>query len=220
MHLSLVAISVQVRICKNNYNHKCFRQLLGALFFQHQLMTSSLRLQALKKTNQHPNPPVHELQSHIQRYWEMRKPDTKILALLLKHHIDQSKYLWISVHSAGSILRCAAELPVISIKKFRRTRESLDFYRSRSQGHTPVTIREAMVRLRHQYPKAGSREIEMVSLLFHEEKLGVPRSVIVEYFQLYEVELVVEGRRASAADVWAMDQHVDCALNTPRSSST
>ncbi|KAF8188881.1 hypothetical protein K438DRAFT_1972062 [Mycena galopus ATCC 62051] len=50
-----------------------------------------------------------------------------------------------------------------------------------------------MIRLRAQYPKAGARE--MVSLLFHEENLSVPRNLVVEYFAVYEPELVKERRK-------------------------
>jgi hypothetical protein len=91
-----------------------------------------------------------------------------------------------------------------------------------------------MIRLRNQYPKAGAREI--VSLLFHEENMSVYRCVflslslgkqshcvgyiralVVEYFALYEPEMVRERRKnrlrrkrfwaAGVNDIWAVDQH-------------
>ncbi|KAJ7271650.1 hypothetical protein C8J57DRAFT_1507555 [Mycena rebaudengoi] len=64
-----------------------------------------------------------------------------------------------------------------------------------------------MIRLRNQYPKAGAREI--VSLLFHEENMSVYRALVVEYFALYEPEMVRERRKnhlrrkeADDADEW------------------
>jgi hypothetical protein len=45
--------------------------------------------------------------------------------------------------------------------------------RSRRQGHTIETIRDAMVELRQMYPHAGTRE--MISLLFHEKNMSVAK---------------------------------------------
>lgn len=50
----------------------------------------------------------------------------------------------------------------------------MGLYRTRKQGHDIESIHGAMLRLRPQYPKAGIREI--ISLLFHEEGMQVPRS--------------------------------------------
>jgi hypothetical protein len=46
--------------------------------------------------------------------------------------------------------------------------------RTRQQGHTIETIREAMIELRQMYPNAGVREV--VGLLFHEKNMSVARS--------------------------------------------
>ncbi|KAJ7240685.1 hypothetical protein C8J57DRAFT_1245133 [Mycena rebaudengoi] len=72
-----------------------------------------------------------------------------------------------------------------------------------------------MIRLRNQYPKAGAREI--LSLLFYEENMSVSRALVVEYFALYEPEMVRERRKnplrrkrfwvAGVNDIWAVDQH-------------
>lgn len=45
--------------------------------------------------------------------------------------------------------------------------------RTRKQGHTVETIRDAMLALRDTYPNAGARE--MVSLLYHEREMSVAR---------------------------------------------
>ncbi|KAJ7242659.1 hypothetical protein C8J57DRAFT_1243863 [Mycena rebaudengoi] len=105
--------------------------------------------------NQHkPNPSVVDLEPHIRRYWQMRLDDKKILRLLLDHNIDTAQY-------------------GLGITRFREMRESLGIIRSTKQDHTVASIQPAMVCLRAQYPNAGAREI--VSLLFHEENMGVPR---------------------------------------------
>lgn len=52
-------------------------------------------------------------------------------------------------------------------------REQMGLIRARKQGHDVESIRESMIHLRQQYPKAGARE--MVSILFHEENISVPR---------------------------------------------
>jgi hypothetical protein len=43
----------------------------------------------------------------------------------------------------------------------------------RNQGHTPETIRAAMVELRAMFPKAGA--LEMRNLLFHERMILASR---------------------------------------------
>jgi len=45
--------------------------------------------------------------------------------------------------------------------------------RTRQQGHTVESIRQAMVELRERFPLAGARE--MSSLLFHERDMSVSR---------------------------------------------
>ncbi|KAI6159145.1 hypothetical protein EDD17DRAFT_1779095 [Pisolithus thermaeus] len=98
---------------------------------------------------------------------------------------------------------------------FISIRKDLGLYGTRQQGHTPESIRDAMVELRQMYPNAGTRE--MISLLFHERQMSVARSVIQEYFVMYEPELIRQrkARRlrqrhfwaASINDIWAVDQH-------------
>ncbi|KAJ7196546.1 hypothetical protein GGX14DRAFT_375956, partial [Mycena pura] len=85
----------------------------------------------------------------------------------------------------------------------------------RKQGHNIESIREAMVRLRLQYPKAGRKEIS--DLLFNEEGMSVSRNVITTYFAVYEPELVLQRRAnrlkckrfwaAGVNDMWCVDQH-------------
>jgi len=61
----------------------------------------------------------------------------------------------------------------ISMTKFREIWKTLGLQRTRQQGHTVETIRDAMINLRAMYPNAGSRE--MVNLLFHEHNMSVAR---------------------------------------------
>ncbi|KAJ7251060.1 hypothetical protein C8J57DRAFT_1238923 [Mycena rebaudengoi] len=144
--------------------------------------------------DQWPNTaPIDSISEHIHRYWRMRKDDKTILRALKDHHIDSSKY------GLG----------------FREIRESLGLFRTWKQEHSFDTIRPAMIRLRNQCPKAGAREI--VNLLFHAEKMSVSRALVVEYFALYEPEMVRERRKnrlrrkrfwaAGVNDMWAVDQH-------------
>ncbi|KAJ7161615.1 hypothetical protein C8R46DRAFT_1194158 [Mycena filopes] len=126
----------------------------------------------------------------------MKKNDKEILALLRNKHIDQSRY-------------------GLGLTRFREMRETMGLVRTRNQDHNVDTIRDAMVRLRAQYPKAGQREIS--SLLFHEEDMCVARSVITAYFPIYEPDLVKQRRAnrlkrkrfwaAGCNDLGAVDQH-------------
>ncbi|KAI5991633.1 hypothetical protein EDD15DRAFT_2448524 [Pisolithus albus] len=103
----------------------------------------------------------------------------------------------------------------IGLTKFIQIRKEMGLIRTRQQGHTPESIRDAMVELRAIYPKAGARE--MISLLHHERRMSVSRSVIREYFATYEPHLIrqrkarrLQRRRFWAAgvnDLWAVDQH-------------
>ena len=52
-------------------------------------------------------------------------------------------------------------------------REKMGLFRSRKQGHSLESIRDAMVALRERFPKAGARE--MTNLLFFENNLSVSR---------------------------------------------
>ncbi|KAJ7191511.1 hypothetical protein GGX14DRAFT_506825 [Mycena pura] len=103
----------------------------------------------------------------------------------------------------------------MGLSSFVKMRESLGLYRTRKQGHDIESIREAMVRLRLQYPKAGRKEIS--DLLFNEEGMSVSRNVITTYFAVYEPELVLQRRAnrlkrkrfwaAGVNDMWCVDQH-------------
>ncbi|KAJ7843631.1 hypothetical protein B0H14DRAFT_3139543 [Mycena olivaceomarginata] len=140
--------------------------------------------------------PIEIIGPYIHKYWKMRKDDKTILRLLKTHHIDSSKY-------------------GLGITRFRQIREALGLFRTWKQDHDVTTIRQAMIRLRDQYPKAGAREI--VSLLFHEENMSVSRNVVTEYFSIYEPALVKERRQnrlrrkrfwaAGVNDILAVDQH-------------
>ncbi|KAJ7511196.1 hypothetical protein B0H11DRAFT_1954316 [Mycena galericulata] len=151
----------------------------------------------MARNNQHkPLPPLSLIGSHIMRYWKMQKNDKQILELLRTRHLNGTRY-------------------GIGLTRFREIREGMGLFRSRKQGHNIETIREAMLRLRVQYPKAGQREIS--GLLFHEENMSVPRSVIRSYFAIYEPELVRQRRAnrlkrkrfwaAGGNDMWCVDQH-------------
>ncbi|KAG2155220.1 uncharacterized protein EDB93DRAFT_1239155 [Suillus bovinus] len=82
-------------------------------------------------------------------------------------------------------------------------------------GHTVETIHDAVSDLRITYPSAGA--CEMVSLLFYEREMSVARRVVMEYFALYEPELVRQRKvcrlrrrhfwAAGVNDLFAVDQH-------------
>ncbi|KAG1796638.1 uncharacterized protein HD556DRAFT_1431265 [Suillus plorans] len=103
----------------------------------------------------------------------------------------------------------------IGLTKFIQVRTDMGLLRTRQQGHSVESIRDAMLELREMYPKAGMRE--MISLLHHEEGMSVSRSVIKSYFAIYEADLVrqrkarrLQRRRFWAAgvnDIVAVDQH-------------
>ncbi|KAJ7886446.1 hypothetical protein B0H14DRAFT_3856616 [Mycena olivaceomarginata] len=151
----------------------------------------------MKRNNQYkPLPPLEMVELHILHYWKMRKTDKQIVELLNTKHIDTSRY-------------------GIGLTRFRELRESIGLFRARKQAHTPETIQPAMIRLRAQYPKAGQREV--CSLLFHEENMNVPKSVITAYFAQYEPDLLRQRRAnrlkrkrfwsAGVNDIWTLDQH-------------
>ncbi|KAG2126745.1 hypothetical protein BD769DRAFT_1628415 [Suillus cothurnatus] len=103
----------------------------------------------------------------------------------------------------------------IGLTKFIQVRTDMGLLRTRQQGHTVESIRDAMLELREMYPKAGMREI--ISLLHHEEGMSVSRSVIKSYFAIYEADLVRQrkARRLQRRHFWAagvndivtVDQH-------------
>ncbi|KAJ6583713.1 hypothetical protein B0H10DRAFT_2234752 [Mycena sp. CBHHK59/15] len=150
----------------------------------------------MARNNQHkPQPPLELVGPYIMQYWKMRMDDKKILELLRKH-LKDTKY-------------------GIGLTKFREMRENMGLYRTKKQGHDVDSIRDAMIRLRAQYPKAGQREIS--GLLFHEEDMSVSRAVITSYFAIYVPDLVRQRRAnrlkrkrfwaAGVNDLWAVDQH-------------
>ncbi|KAJ7116197.1 hypothetical protein C8R43DRAFT_1091258 [Mycena crocata] len=126
----------------------------------------------------------------------MRKDDKQIVQLLRTKHLKDTPF-------------------GIGLTRFRKMREDMGLFRTRKQAHSIESIRDAMIRLRAQYPKAGQRE--MSGLLFHEENMSVSRRVITSYFAVYEPELVRQRRAnrlrrkrfwaAGVNDLWAVDQH-------------
>ncbi|KAJ7934365.1 hypothetical protein B0H13DRAFT_1591672, partial [Mycena leptocephala] len=99
------------------------------------------------------------------------------------------------------------------LTRFRQIREAMGLYRARKQGHDIESIRDAMLRLRAQDPKAGQREIN--ELLFHEENMYCTCHYI--QFTMYGPELVRQRRAnrlqrkrfwaAGVNDLCAVDQH-------------
>ncbi|KAG2339322.1 hypothetical protein BDR05DRAFT_951239 [Suillus weaverae] len=114
-----------------------------------------------------PLPPLDEITPHILRFWKARLTDKAIVQELRKV-IDTDRY-------------------GIRITKLKEIRSDMGLKRARQQGHSVETIHDAMVDLRQIYPHAGSRE--MISLLFHEREMAVPRSVMKSYFATYEPDL-------------------------------
>ncbi|KAG1832673.1 hypothetical protein EV424DRAFT_1342207 [Suillus variegatus] len=139
--------------------------------------------------------PLTDIAPHILRLWKSRLTDKQIVQALRKE-IDTERY-------------------GIGLTKFIQVRTDMGLLRTRQQGHTVESIRDAMLELRKMYPKAGMREI--ISLLHHEEGMSVSRSVIKSYFAIYEADLVrqrkarrLQRRRFWAAgvnDIVAVDQH-------------
>ncbi|KAG2085347.1 hypothetical protein BD769DRAFT_1718725 [Suillus cothurnatus] len=142
-----------------------------------------------------PLPPLDEITPHILRFWKARLTDKAIVQELQKV-IDTDRY-------------------GIGITKLKEIRSDMGLKRARQQGHSVETIRDAMVDLRRIYPNAGSRE--MISLLFHEREMAVPRRIMKLYFATYEPDLVRQrkARRlrrkrfwaAGVNDLFAVDQH-------------
>ncbi|KAG1778947.1 hypothetical protein EV702DRAFT_1186286 [Suillus placidus] len=139
--------------------------------------------------------PLDEITPHILRFWKARLTDKAIVQELRKV-IDTDRY-------------------GIGITKLKEIRSDMGLKRARQQGHSVETIHDAMVDLQQIYPHAGSRE--MISLLFHEREMAVPRSVMKSYFATYEPDLVrqCKARRlcrkrfwaAGVNDLFAVDQH-------------
>jgi len=94
-----------------------------------------------------------DIAPHILRLWKSRLTDKQIVQALRKE-IDTERY-------------------GIGLTKFIQVRTDMGLLRTRQQGHTVESIRDAMLELREMYPKAGMREI--ISLLHHEEGMSVSR---------------------------------------------
>ncbi|KAG1836109.1 hypothetical protein F4604DRAFT_1943658 [Suillus subluteus] len=142
-----------------------------------------------------PTSPLDVIEPHILRLWKARETDRQIVAELQKH-FDTSRY-------------------GLGLTKFLKIREGMGLRRTRQQNHNVETIHGAMTHLRPMYPNAGAREV--VSLLFHEWNMSVPRSVVISYFRTYEPELVRQRKAnrlrrkrfwaAGVNDLFAVDQH-------------
>ncbi|KAG2739204.1 hypothetical protein P692DRAFT_20757479, partial [Suillus brevipes Sb2] len=139
--------------------------------------------------------PLDVIRPHILRLWKARQTDKQIVAELQKH-FDTSQY-------------------GLALTKFLKIREGMGLRRTRQQNHSIETIRDTMTNLRAMYPNAGAREV--VSLLFHEWDMSVPRSIVISYFHEYEPELVRQRKAnrlrrkrfwaAGVNDLFAVDQH-------------
>lgn len=68
---------------------------------------------------------------------------------------------------------------VFRLTKFVQIRTDMGLTRTRQQGHTIETIREAMIELHQMYPNAGAREV--IGLLFHEKNMSVSRSAFCQF---------------------------------------
>ncbi|KAI6105017.1 hypothetical protein EV401DRAFT_1893017 [Pisolithus croceorrhizus] len=82
----------------------------------------------------HNTPPLDQIELHIIRMWKARRTDMEILQEVQKH-IDTNQY-------------------GIGLTKLRAIRKDLGLYGTCQQGHTPESIRDAMVELRQMYPNA------------------------------------------------------------------
>ncbi|KAG2335575.1 hypothetical protein BDR05DRAFT_1006666 [Suillus weaverae] len=100
-----------------------------------------------------PTSPLDEIAPHILRLWKARQTNRQIVQELQKH-IDTTRY-------------------GIGLTTLLKVRKTMGLERTRKQGHTVETIRDAMLALRDTYPNAGARE--MVSLLYHEREMSVAR---------------------------------------------
>ncbi|KAG2112122.1 hypothetical protein BD769DRAFT_1689849 [Suillus cothurnatus] len=143
--------------------------------------TSAVLMFWIDTPNSHPTrirlAPLDIIEPHIHRLWKACQTDKQIVAELQKH-FDTSCY-------------------GLGLTKFLKVREAMGLRRTRQQNHNVETIRNAMTNLRPMYPNAGAREV--VSLLFHEWNMSVPRSVVISYFRTYEPELV---RQLDQHDKW------------------
>ncbi|KAF4588917.1 hypothetical protein EYR40_010472 [Pleurotus pulmonarius] len=145
-----------------------------------------------------PNPPMNDqLVAGIHKFYRQGFHDKKILESLLEgNYYDSKKY-------------------GLGLRRFRGMREKLGLIRSRKAGLGVDDIRPAMSVLREIYPRAGMRD--MKRLLMEEHNLAVTRSVLSEYFLLYEPHLIRARRSqrfrrkrfwaAGVMDMLCCDQH-------------
>jgi len=117
--------------------------------------------------------PIEEIEPHICRLWKMRKTDKEILQILQEDYIDPDKYGLGYVHPFLTLLFRLTPFYLFRINSFRKMRQQMGLERARRQKHTVQSIHEEVQALRAQFPLAGARE--MVSLLFHEKEMSVPR---------------------------------------------
>jgi hypothetical protein len=113
--------------------------------------------------------PLDELAPHILRYWKTRLNDKEIV-LALQKHFDTKRY---GIGCVDSYDELTQPLIYVRLTKFRQIRVDMGLERSRRQGHTIETIREAVTELQEMFPHAGARE--MISLLFHEKNMSVAK---------------------------------------------
>ncbi|KAG1811978.1 hypothetical protein EV424DRAFT_1593667 [Suillus variegatus] len=86
---------------------------------------------------------------------------------------------------------------------------------ARGQAHTIASIGPAIERVRACFPQQGSHDMRQT--LLHEEKITVPRALILSYMNLHHPEEVLarKSRRlkrsiywtAGVNDIWVFDQH-------------
>jgi hypothetical protein len=97
-----------------------------------------------------------------------------MVRILREKHIDTERYGIGYVHSTLVLEYDYRLTHLFRLTKLREIREGMGLLRTRQQGHSIESIRDAMIDLRHMYPKAGIREV--ISLLFHERDMSVSRS--------------------------------------------
>jgi hypothetical protein len=136
--------------------------------------TSAVLMFWIDTPNSHPTrirlAPLDIIEPHIHRLWKARQTDKQIVAELQKH-FDTSRYGLGSAYFFFQWQLCSDNMHRLT--KFLKVREAMGLRRTRQQNHNVETIRNAMTNLRPMYPNAGAREV--VSLLFHEWNMSVPR---------------------------------------------
>lgn len=149
--------------------------------------------------NQHlPNPPLWMIEESIALFFFQGKTDQQILDELHDGtHYDVTQY-------------------GIGKTKLRAYKEAIGCIGSRKANLQVEDIKPDMERLREIYPWAGARE--MASLYLTEVKKKVRRSIVYQYFYLYERELLNNRKNripfktrsflsAGVNHFWCQDQH-------------